>query len=156
VHGDGETIRRPSDEDLSPGTPVETSARKIGAIGIHVSRGITSHGFALNVTTDLRDFMLINPCGITDKPVTSLESEVPCPATLPGLEAVADDAARQFGNVFKQPVVAVASVDALRAGAAAGSDGGPVEREFPAQDTPLQVPDEIEQLRGGGSRFERA
>ena len=51
--------------------------RKIAAIGIHVARGVTSHGFAFNVTTDLRDFALINPCGLTGRPVTSLEDEMP-------------------------------------------------------------------------------
>ena len=134
----------------------ETGARKIGAIGIHVSRGITSHGFAFNVTTDLRDFLLINPCGITDKSVTSLEREVPCAATLPGLEMLADEAARQFGHVFKQPVVAIESVNALRAAARVSSDGKPLQRGFPAEDTPLEFPEEMEQMRGGGSRQERA
>lgn len=140
----------------SEGGTLETSARKIGAIGIHVSRGITSHGFAFNVTTDLRDFQLINPCGITDKPVTSLEREAPCPATLPDLDAMADEAARQFGNVFKQPVVAIGSVNELRAHACQNAaDEGSAPRTFPAEDTPLQVPDELERVRGNSPRIER-
>ena len=138
------------------GGALETNARKIGAIGIHVSRGITSHGFAFNVRTDLRDFMLINPCGITDKAVTSLEREVSCPAELPELEMLADEAARQFGHVFKQPMVALEGVDAWRDGARVSSDGDPAQRAFPAEDTPLESPRELEQLRGGGSRLERA
>ncbi len=99
-------------ETLSKAVP---PARKIGAIGIHVARGITSHGFAFNVTTDLRDFQLINPCGITDKPVTSLAREVPDPARLPILEAIAHEAARQFGHVFSQQMLAAESLEALRA-----------------------------------------
>jgi len=113
--------------------------RKIGAIGIHVSRGITSHGFAFNVTTDLRDFQLIIPCGIADHPVTSLEKEVSAPESLPGLEAIAHQAARQFGLVFGQQVLAVESLARLRAQAAP---------QVPAQDTPLQVPAEVERLHG--------
>ncbi len=92
--------------------------RKIGAIGIHVSRGITSHGLAFNVTTDLHDFQLINPCGITDRPVTSLEREIAKPADLPTLESIAHQAARQFGLVFDQQVLAVETLTALRSQAA--------------------------------------
>jgi len=50
--------------------------RKICAIGIRVSRGVSMHGFAFNVNTDLSYFDLINPCGFTDKKVTSLRQEL--------------------------------------------------------------------------------
>jgi lipoyl(octanoyl) transferase len=147
----------------------EENARKICAIGIHVSRGITSHGFAFNVTTDLSDFQLINPCGITDKPVTSLELEVAReaarPAGLPGLEGIAHQAARQFGQVFGQQVLAVESLQALRSQAAASKAASPAPEVpasefpapvFPAQDTPLQVPPEVERLHGTPDRPVRA
>src|SRR6478752_4324979 len=49
---------------------------KIAAIGVHISRGVTSHGFALNVNPDLSFFNLIIPCGITSKPVTSMQQEL--------------------------------------------------------------------------------
>ena len=118
-------------------------ARKIAAIGIHVSRGITTHGFAFNVTTDLRDFELIVPCGIRDHAVTSLKLEIQQTGELPGLEAVAHRVAREFGLVFDQQVLAVESLAALRAYADAGAKAEP---EFPAEDTPLKVPLEVERL----------
>ena len=119
--------------------------RKIAAIGIHVSRGITSHGFAFNVTTDLRDFTLINPCGITDRPVTKLQNEMQAreltvSQQVPDLEALAHQAARQFGLVFNQQILAVENLEALRTPAAA------TPQTFPAQDTPLQVPPEVDRL----------
>ena len=49
--------------------------KKICAIGVKISRGVTMHGFALNVNTDLNYFNYINPCGFTDKGVTSIEKE---------------------------------------------------------------------------------
>lgn len=51
-------------------------ARKICAIGVKVSRGITMHGFAFNVNTDLNYFSYINPCGFADKGVTSMQKEL--------------------------------------------------------------------------------
>ncbi len=73
--------------------------KKIAAVGIHVSRGITSHGFALNVATDLRDFGWIIPCGIADREVTSLELQADAHHT-PSMQAARDTVARSFGNVF--------------------------------------------------------
>jgi lipoyl(octanoyl) transferase len=137
-----------------PGTSSASagSERKIGAIGIHVARGITTHGFAFNVTTDLRDFQLIVPCGIADHAVTSLEREMERgpgskfdrPCDLPSLEAVAHEAARQFGLVFGEQVLAVENLDALRAQAEAAAG---TEPEYPAEDTPARVPAEVERLR---------
>jgi len=72
---------------------------------VHISRGITSHGFALNVTTDLRDFDLIVPCGISDRAVTSLELEVPDGSTSPTVENAINSVARHFGRVFEHQVL---------------------------------------------------
>jgi lipoyl(octanoyl) transferase len=125
-------------------------ARKIAAIGIHVARGITSHGFAFNVTTNLSDFKLIVPCGIADHEVTSLQQEVKSPEGLPTLEDLAHQAARCFGQVFGEQVLAVESLAALRAQAEAAPP------QFPAEDTPLQVPAEVERLLGRAEHPTRA
>ncbi|MGO9316511.1 MAG: lipoyl(octanoyl) transferase LipB [Terracidiphilus sp.] len=131
-------------KDLHDKTGSGGLERKIGAIGIHVARGITSHGFAFNVTTDLRDFELIVPCGIADHAVTSLAQEVESPEALPALEELAHLAAREFGEVFGETVVEVGSLEELKAQAAT------TKTQFPAEDTPLRIPVEVERLRGGG------
>jgi lipoyl(octanoyl) transferase len=95
---------------LAGGTIAE---KKIAAIGIHVSRAVTSHGFALNVTPDLRDFDWIVPCGITDRTVTSIELESPQQPT-PTLAQAADRAAHNFGRVFQRQVLAADSLADLQ------------------------------------------
>jgi lipoyl(octanoyl) transferase len=154
VRDQGSGISSPTGDNLHDQTG-SGAERKIGAIGIHVAHGITSHGFAFNVTTDLRDFQLIVPCGIPDHAVTSLEYEVQQSRDLPALEAVAHEAARQFGLVFDQQVLAVESLEALRSFHPCGKERrengapnhGAAKAEFPAEDTPVRVPAEVERLR---------
>jgi len=86
--------------------------KKIAAIGIHVSQAVTSHGFALNVTTDLRDFDLIVPCGITDRTVTSLELESPQDPP-PTLTQAANSISANFGRVFHRQILAAESLEDL-------------------------------------------
>jgi lipoyl(octanoyl) transferase len=88
--------------------------KKIAAIGVHVSQGVTSHGFALNVTTDLRDFDWIVPCGISDRQVTSLELEAD-PDHQPTMEAAINSTARNFGRIFERQMLWCESLDALLA-----------------------------------------
>jgi lipoyl(octanoyl) transferase len=83
---------------------------KIAAIGVHISRFVTSHGFALNVNTDLSYFNLIIPCGITTKPVTSMQRERGKPLDL---NAVAESISRNFGVVFQSQMLWVETLDAL-------------------------------------------
>lgn len=126
------------------------AARKLASIGIHVSRGVTSHGFAFNITTDLRDFDLINPCGLTGCQMTTLDRESgEDTRPLPTLEALANQTARQFGQVFSEQVLAVESLASLRAQV---RESPPTRPTFPAQDTPLKIPAEVERLRHGPAR----
>jgi lipoyl(octanoyl) transferase len=88
--------------------------KKVAAIGVHVSQGVTSHGFALNVTTDLRDYQWIVPCGITDREVTSLDLEAASgvPVTM---ESAVNAVSRNFGHVFRRQVLGSESVEELLA-----------------------------------------
>jgi lipoyl(octanoyl) transferase len=81
----------------SAGEGKNRRAEKLGAIGVHLSRWVTSHGFAYNVSTDLRYFDLIVPCGIADRAATSLEKLLG--RRVDRAEAGAP-LARHFGEVF--------------------------------------------------------
>jgi lipoyl(octanoyl) transferase len=127
---------------------------KIAAIGVHISRAVTSHGFALNVNTNLDYFKLIVPCGITDKPVTSLEQEMAESGPsggrkVPALEDLAQQVARNFGRVFEAQTLWLESLDALLS-----SPGMSDYDTAPAnQDTPARAPERIRRLAGEKDTF---
>jgi lipoyl(octanoyl) transferase len=108
----------------SEASPPDNAAEaKLAAIGIHISRFVTSHGFALNVNTDLSYFNLIIPCGITSKLVTSMQKELGKPLDL---NAVAESISRNFGTVFSSQMLWVETLDALLGHAV----GVPLQRPF--------------------------
>jgi lipoyl(octanoyl) transferase len=87
-------------------TGVWTGGRKIAAIGVHISRWVTSHGFALNVTTDLSYFQYIVPCGLT-LPVTSM-AEL---GVATDQDEVARGLATHFGRIFEREMTVLAPVE---------------------------------------------
>ena len=88
-------------ERISGLTGVWVGDEKVGAIGVRIARWITSHGFALNVNTDLEYFQMIVPCGITDKGVTSLSSLL---GRRLDMKDVAQIVARRFAEVFERDI----------------------------------------------------
>ena len=83
--------------------PNGPAPRKLGALGLRIERGVTYHGIALNVTTDLRDFGLIDPCGMPGVTVTSIAREGRWPAddASPSTESV-EAAASLFADALER------------------------------------------------------
>jgi len=84
-------------EMSAPTGHIGPSARKIGSIGVHVSRGVTTHGMAINVNNDLQPFEWVVPCGIEGCRVTSLSREL---GGEQDLGAFADTVAARYGEVY--------------------------------------------------------
>ena len=118
------------------GTAARNEPAKIAAIGVHISRAVTSHGFALNVNTDLSYFNLIVPCGIEAKPVTSIAKELGKEISLPD---VARSIAHNFGAVFQDEILWRKNLDALL-----GQSTG----------VPMKPPAELRQLHEKDETFE--
>ncbi len=120
-----------SDASGAVGNIAQWPERKIAAIGVHVSRSVTSHGFALNVTTPLDFFQLIVPCGLA-KPVTSIEFETDL---RPSLDEVMTIASRTFGELFRSQMLWLESIHDLIP-ELSGETNSPS-----SQDTPARAPE---------------
>ena len=114
--------------------PAGCEPAKIAAIGVHVSRSVTSHGFALNVNTDLDYFNLIIPCGITSRPVTSMQKELGNPLSM---REATNSIIQNFGEVFQIQTLRVENLDSLL-----GNNIG-IPMKLPAELRNLQREEEI-------------
>ena len=97
-------------------TGVWVDERKIGSIGVHVNRGVTTHGLAVNVTNDLQPFEWIVPCGIDHCRVTSLARER---GGEQDLDAFASTLAERFGVVYERRLEWAEDLDAVEAAGSA-------------------------------------
>lgn len=114
---------------------LEFAEAKIAAIGVHISRAVTSHGFALNINTDLSYFDLIIPCGITSKPVTSMAKEL---GSELAIQDVAHAVTRNIGVVFQTQILWLDSLESLLG---------------PAIGVPMKPPEELRKLHKEDDTF---
>jgi lipoyl(octanoyl) transferase len=119
---------------------------KLGAIGVHISRWVTSHGFAYNVSTDLRYFDLIVPCGIADRKATSLEKALGRAVALPEMQA---SLGRYFGEVFRLRLVRAARAELIEKLEAFEQNGEPFAA-VPAEAVPEEPTQECLSERSAG------
>jgi lipoyl(octanoyl) transferase len=118
--------------------PPSGEARKIGSIGIHVNRGITTHGLAINVNNDLQPFEWIVPCGIEAVRMTSLAREL---GAEQDLDAFATTVAQRFGDTYERRSVETSLDDLLaRVPAAIDAFGRPGATEPSIRDEVAPVP----------------
>ena len=96
--------------------------QKVAAIGVAVSRGVTTHGFAVNVDPDLSHFRLINPCGITDRGVTSMARLLGRRITV---EEVRPSLVESFGRILGMEMVRSGPSDLIAAGVSVSGEADP-------------------------------
>ena len=84
--------------------PEKTSAKKLGFVGVRISRWITMHGFALNYLNDPKDFDMIVPCGIPDKKVTSICNEIAGKSNLPSMRSLQKASASHFAAIYNYEI----------------------------------------------------